>query len=280
MAEIGGLLPSLAVASVLVAVDPDDAPDTGARLRTLGAHTVTTDTQDGDVSVVIAWYPDSTRAADVARELRAEGEAAVAGPASPGAMWAWDRHTAPVLLPDGSCICFPWSRFDRSRYRSVVTIDPGAGFGAGRHPTTVLILEMLPTALDGQRVVDVGSGSGVLGVVAATRGATVQAVDVDPAAVEATNANARRNGVDDRLLASTTPLADLRGVGDVVMANIHAATLELLATDLRRVTDAGTLIISGISSAQLPALLVALGSPKVAERREADGWVAAALRWV
>ena len=119
----------------------------------------------------------------------------------------------------------------------------------------------------------------MLGIVAATRGATVNAVDVDPAAIDATVANARRNDVDDRLLASTTPLADLRVVGDVVLANIHAATLEMLAPDLRRVTDDGTLIISGISSAQLPALLVALGSPQVVERREADGWVAASLRW-
>ena len=264
---------------MLVAVEPDDAADTGTRLRTLGAHTVTTDTQDADVSVVIAWFADSTRAADVARQMRSDNEAAVAGPASPGAMWAWDRHTAPVRLPDGTCICFPWSRFDRSRYPSVVTIDPGAGFGAGRHPTTVLMLEMLPTDLDGRRVIDVGSGSGVLGIVAATRGATVNAIDVDPAAVAATVANAARNGVAERLLASTTPLADLRAVGDIVVANIHAATLEMLATDLRRVTDDGTLIVSGISSAQLPALLVALGSPRVVERREADGWVAAALTW-
>lgn len=273
------LLASVAVSSVLVAVDPDDGAGTAARLRTLGAHTVNTDTQDAEVSVVIGWFADADVAAGVARDMRATGEPAVAGPASPGAMWAWDRHTAPVRLPDGSCICFPWSRFDRSRYPSVVTIDPGAGFGAGRHPTTVLILEMLPLDLDGQRVIDVGSGSGVLGIVAATRGATVNAVDVDPAAVEATAANARRNDVDDRLLASTTPLADLRAVGDVVLANIHAATLEMLAPDLRRVTDDGTLIISGISSAQLPALLVALGSPQVVERREADGWVAASLRW-
>ena len=72
------LLPSLAVSSVLVAVDPDDAVDTGTRLRTLGAHTVTTDNQDADVSVVIAWFSDATRAADVARELRSADEAAVA----------------------------------------------------------------------------------------------------------------------------------------------------------------------------------------------------------
>ncbi|MEM7287404.1 MAG: 50S ribosomal protein L11 methyltransferase [Actinomycetota bacterium] len=267
------------MSSVLVAVDPDDGPGIASRLRTLGAHTVTTDTQDADVSVIIAWFAETSVATDVVRELRAAGESAVVGPASPGAMWAWDRHTAPVRLPDDSCVCFPWSRFDRSRYPSVVTIDPGPGAGVGRHATTVLILGMLPHDLDGKRVIDVGSGSGVLGIVAAARGATVNAIDVDPAAIETTVANARRNRVDSRLLASTKPLSELRAVGDLVLANLHAATIEMLAADLRRVTDNGTLVISGFSSVQLPALLVALGSPKVLERSEADGWVAASLTW-
>ncbi len=275
----GRLVPSVAVSSVLVAVDPDEGPDAATRLRVQGARNVTIDTQDDTVSVVIGWFSDASRAQEVSRALRATGESAVAGPASPSGMSTWDRHTAPLRLEDGSCICFPWSRFDRSRHDRVITIDPAGGFGAGHHPTTVLILEMLPLDLQGVRVVDVGSGSGILSIVAAVRGANAIAIDVDPAAAAATAANAQRNGVADRVTASTTPLADLRGVADLVLANTHAATLEMLSADLRRVTDEGTLIVSGISSPQLSPLRVALGSPRLIDRRDAEGWVAAAVRW-
>ena len=219
------MVPCVVVSSVLVAVDPDEGPDTATHLRVEGARNVTIDTQDDTVSVIIGWFRDATRALEVSRTLRDAGHLAVAGPASPSGMPTWDRHTAPLRLDDGCSICFPWSRFDRSRHDRVITIDPAGGFGAGHHPTTVLILEMLAADLDGVRVVDVGSGSGILSIVAAVRGAVAIAIDVDPAAVAATQANAARNGLAHRVTASTTPLADLRGLAYLFLANTHASTL-------------------------------------------------------
>ncbi len=89
---------------------------------------------------------------------------------------------------------------------------------------------------DGATVLDVGCGSGVLAVGACVLGAShATAIDISPASVPTTRANASANGVADRIDVSTTPLAEVDGAFDVVVANILAPTLIDLADDLRRV---------------------------------------------
>ena len=131
-----------------------------------------------------------------------------------------------------------------------VDIDPGAAFGLGDHPTTVLTLRLLrQTWWPGATVLDVGCGSGVLSVVAARMGAPyVEAIDISAAAVEATMANAERNGVagGDRRPARA-PLGDVEGPFDLVLANLLAPVVVDLAADLRRVTaPSGALVVSGV----------------------------------
>jgi ribosomal protein L11 methyltransferase len=162
-----------------------------------------------------------------------------------------------------------------------VVIDPGRSYGMGDHPSTRLALELVVAlAGPGIRVLDVGCGSGILGIAALVLGAgTVTAVDVSPAAVEDTRANAQRNGLE--IASSTTPLADVEGAFDLVVANLGGAAVVVeLAHDLApRVSEAGHLVVSGLLvDLAAPALhaLEAEGLHAV-ERRTEDGWLAVAL---
>ena len=164
---------------------------------------------------------------------------------------------------------------------TVISIEPGSTFGMGDHPTTQLSMRALRRALS-QRpdststALDVGCGSGVLAVAAVIFGAThATGVDIAPASVATTQANAERNGVADRVTVSTTPLDEVEGVYDVVVANILAPTLVQLSTDLRRVVaDGGTLIISGVLHTRHDHVDAALAPLRCISVDEMDGWVA------
>ena len=129
-------------------------------------------------------------------------------------------------------------------HRVTVRIDPGLAFGTGSHATTKLVLAYLESTLSGgERVLDYGCGSGILAIAAAKLGASrVDAVDLDPLAVETTRGNARANGVPlAAMLPDELPAADY----DVVVANILAQPLmvlaPLLATRGRRIALSGIL---------------------------------------
>jgi len=152
-------------------------------------------------------------------------------------------------------------------------LDPGLAFGTGTHPTTRMCLRWIAdrTHAD-QRVLDYGCGSGILAMAAAKFGSTtIDAVDIDPAAVEASNANAQLNHVVLR-----TGLPDIAtGLYDVVLANILATPLKLLAPLLCGHLSAGaSLILAGILSRQVDELQVAY-APYVdlVVLDEEDGWV-------
>ncbi|WP_208028350.1 50S ribosomal protein L11 methyltransferase [Rhabdothermincola sediminis] len=156
-------------------------------------------------------------------------------------------------------------------------IDPGRSFGSGSHVTTRLMLEAVGRfTRPGSRVLDVGCGSGVLSVAAAVSGASeVRAVDLDPHAVEATIANARRNGVGARIDCDDASLEHVRGVFDLVLANIGASVLVDLAGPLAaRVAPGGRLVLSGMLDEQVDQVAAAHADafPDGAERRGRDGW--------
>jgi len=166
---------------------------------------------------------------------------------------AWKSHF-PVLRVGERIVVRPtWRRHRRRPGDVVLALDPGMAFGTGLHPTTRLCLRQLEAWSDeglvtDARVLDVGSGSGVLSVAAARLGAReVVALDTDPAAVEATTSNARRNRgarvVDARhgSLPSGAPAFDL------VLANLVASLLVDLALALaNEVRPGGRLVAGGI----------------------------------
>ncbi len=160
-----------------------------------------------------------------------------------------------------------WRDYQPELNEAVIELDPGMAFGTGLHPTTrSCILALEQTLHPGDRVLDVGSGSGILSLAAIKLGAgSVVALDVSPVAVEATKANAAANGLLDQIDARLATLEGAAGepfsplasevvrlgaeVGtyDVVVANIIARVIAQLAPSLLRATrSGGTLIASGI----------------------------------
>ena len=157
--------------------------------------------------------------------------------------------------------------------RQVIRLDPGLAFGTGTHPTTRMCLRWIAHHTPrGQRVLDYGCGSGILAIAAARFGAAqVDAVDIDPAAVESASANANANDVSIR----TGLPAQATGQYPLVLANILATPLKLLAPLLcSLVAPGGTLVLAGILGRQAEELTQAY-SPHARLRvsDNAEGWV-------
>ena len=164
----------------------------------------------------------------------------------------------------------------------VLALDPGLAFGTGTHPTTALCLDWLaagvgadPAPFAGRTAIDYGCGSGVLAVAAALLGATrVVAVDIDTQALEATRANARANGVGDRVETGPPELLEGAAPVDALVANIlHGPLAALAGTLAALVRPGGALALSGLLVSQGPSLRLSYTSafdfgPDVSR----DGW--------
>jgi ribosomal protein L11 methyltransferase len=169
---------------------------------------------------------------------------------------AWKAQFAPARI--GPFFVRPsWSTARDSGIELV--LDPGMAFGTGLHPTTRQCLEAVgELEVAGRSVLDVGTGSGILAVAAARRGAArVVAVDTDPLAVRAASENARRNEVV--LEVSQGSAAETAGEFDLVLANLVADVLVAIAGDLRaRVAPGGRLVCAGIVKEKEDRVAVAL----------------------
>ena len=192
----------------------------------------------------------------------------------------WVRLTqsqfAPVEVTPSFWIVPSWHEAP-AQARTVIRLDPGLAFGTGTHPTTRMCLRWTARhagALAGQwqRTLDYGCGSGILAIGAALHGARgIDAVDIDPAAVQATEANAQANGVT---LAAGLPEA-AQGLYPLVLANILATPLKLLAPLLAgHVAPGGHLVLAGILDRQADELKAAYAPWLALEVADSeDGWI-------
>ncbi len=198
-----------------------------------------------------------------------------------GALDAWRAFAGAVLVGRRLLVRPPW--VPAATHDAVdVLIDPGRAFGSGTHESTRLALAALERLVrGGERVLDAGCGSGVLGIAALALGAAeAVGVDHDPAALAASRANAARNGVGGRFTVTGRRLDDVVATDapfDLVTANLLLPELLSLAPALRAALAAdGSLVVSGILIDQRPQAIASagrLGLVPVGEEM-ADGWLA------
>ena len=176
--------------------------------------------------------------------------------------WAnnWKQYFKPARIGKRLVIKPTWETFSPEPGDLIIELDPGMAFGTGTHATTRLCLEALEQLFSGEgpwgkdrgptptTVLDVGTGSGILAIAAVKLGGRrIVGLDIDPRAVEVARENLLLNGVDHKVELGTTPLTEVEGTFDVVLANILAEELVRLATPLvSRLVPGGTLVLSGI----------------------------------
>jgi ribosomal protein L11 methyltransferase len=178
---------------------------------------------------------------------------------------AWRKHYQPFRVGKRLWIRPSWMKAEDSEPGDIViAMDPGMAFGTGLHPSTQMCLQQLEALVEpGMKIMDVGTGSGILSTAAAKLGAhRVLAFDTDRLAVEAAKENAMRNRVADRLLLFQGELAALIPAGwDVVVVNILAPVIVDLLSRARLADYTGRdgrLILSGIIEEQENSVLTAL----------------------
>lgn len=171
---------------------------------------------------------------------------------------AWMEHFQPMKFGNSLWVC-P-SGQERHEGGSVcMTLDPGLAFGTGTHPTTALCLEWLAEHdVRGCTLIDYGCGSGILAVAGLLLGAKLaHAIDIDPQALTASEYNANKNGVQDRIRLYL-PEQFAPEPAEIVLANILANPLiELAPTICSLVKPGGTLVLSGILTEQAESVTAA-----------------------
>ena len=199
--------------------------------------------------------------------------------------WAesWKRHFKPLEFGARLLVKPSWSRRRAKRGQARVVLDPGLSFGTGRHPTTAFCLRQLVRRRapgKSQSLLDVGTGSGILAICAVKLGyAPVDAFDLDPEAVRAARANARRNRVHRRLRLLETGLARFRAPAgrsyDIVCANL-VSTLLIQERDrlVRHLKPGGVLVLAGILKPEFEevAAVYAQAGLRLATSRAEKDW--------
>lgn len=173
----------------------------------------------------------------------------------------WRKHFRPIHIGKKVVVVPEWISYDKVDGEVIVKLDSNMAFGTGEHETTSTCLELLQEYITPDSVcIDVGCGSGILGIAAVKLGAkSAYLTDVDPVAVESATHNAKLNGVENStIVALSNLLDDASIVGDIVLANITADILETLAPSIpKNLKKGGTLILSGIIDCKLDGVISA-----------------------
>ena len=190
---------------------------------------------------------------------------------------AWKKYYHAMEIGQRLAIVPGWETYDTDRI--VITMDPGMAFGTGTHETTALCLVVLDELVQGgERLLDIGTGSGILAIAALLLGASkAEGVDIDPMCVRTAGENAALNGVSDRFIVEIGDLSDkASGQYDLITANIVANAIKQLAPQIPALlAPNGTFIASGIIDEREDEVAQAIRAAGLAVReiRRDNGWV-------
>ena len=197
---------------------------------------------------------------------------------------AWHDHFDLVRVPGAKPIIVrpPHIAYDAKPDELVIDLVPGLAFGTGQHQSTRLCLRLLAEMIaGGERVLDVGTGSGILAVAAAKLGAaSVVATDIDPLAVDAAHQTVRQNQLLDRVEIRESSIPSDEQF-DLVVANLTADILQYLAGDLARaLAPGGRLIASGLIADRQDEVVATFSDCglRLQVDRSEDEWQALALQ--
>ena len=231
---------------------------------------------DENPAEILPLFKERLDAADIPYELT------TAGVEQEDWQNAWKKYYHAMDIGKRLAIVPGWEEYETDR--TVITMDPGMAFGTGTHETTSLCLEVLDERVrGGERVLDIGTGSGILAIAALRLGAAcAEGVDIDPMCVRTAGENAQRNGVQDRFTVLVGDLSDkASGVYNIITANIVAAAILSLAPHVPALMAPGAVFVaSGIIDTRKEEVLAGLRGAGLDpfEVREKRGWVCIVCR--
>lgn len=193
----------------------------------------------------------------------------------------WERRWKLFFKPlrVGRLVVKPtWRRYKLKPEDVVIHLDPGMAFGTGGHATTMGCLTALEQLIQGgERVLDLGTGSGILAMAAKKLGAQeVLALDIDPLACQVARENLVKNGIEEGIKVQEGGIEKAEGFFDLILANLHTEVLlELLSEFKTRLTPRGHLILSGILEAKGPLMMEAIKGHDFCLNniQAAEGWL-------
>ena len=196
----------------------------------------------------------------------------------------WKEHFRPLHIGGRVVVCPEWIAYDPAPGEVIIKLDSNMAFGTGEHETTAMCLELLQKYLrEGDTLIDVGCGSGILGIAGVKLGAKfAYLTDIDYVAVQSAAHNAENNGVADRVrVARSDLLEDASVCGEIMTANITADILCRLCNSIpKNLKAGGTLILSGIIGSKLALVreaYTAIGLTEIEACRRGE-WYALVFR--
>ena len=244
---------------------------------------------DKTVASVSVYLPADSGTADTVHFLKErfaslgiDGKITISGVCEEDWANSWKAYYKPIEIGEKMVIVPAWEKYDAPEGKLVVRMDPGMAFGTGSHETTRLVIGLLEKYIkNGQRVLDVGCGSGILAICAAKLGAEeCKAYDIDPVAVKVARENVRDSGLTN-VTCDTSDL--LRGVDksggayDVICANIVADIIIRMTPDVGQfMHESSVILASGIISERADDVVSCFEQYgfRIVEKAEENGWCA------
>lgn len=195
----------------------------------------------------------------------------------------WRKHYRPIELGN-VLICPAWIERKPKEGQVEIVIDSNMAFGTGEHETTSMVISLMQNYVkNAETVIDVGTGSGILGIAAAKLGAKkVVMTDIDYVAVKSAKHNCEINGVADKCEVDLNNLLDDKSItGDLVLANITADVLLILSESIpSRVKNGGVLIMSGIIKSRVNEVIdrYSVIDFELVQRKDEGEWIALVMK--